>query len=63
MNLLQLIVILVVIGIVMYLINSYIPMAEGIRRLLNIAVIIFLIIWLLEAFGLLGPLSNVRIGR
>ena len=60
MTLLSLIVVLVVVGIVMYVINYYVPMSDGIRRLLNIAVILFLVLWLLKAFGLLEYL-NIRL--
>ena len=63
MSLLGLIVVLVVIGLILYLINAFIPMDANIKRLLNIAVIIFLVIWLLQAFGLFTPLSQIRIGR
>ena len=63
MSLLSLVIVLVVIGLVMYLINAYIPMDATIKRILNIAVVVFLIIWLIQALGLLGPFSQVRIGR
>ncbi len=63
MSLLALIVFLVVLGLLMWIINSYVPMDAGIKRIMNIAVIIFLLIWLIQAFGLLGPLQGVRIGR
>lgn len=63
MSLGALIVVLVVLGLVMFLINTYIPMEASIKRILNIAVVIFLIIWLIQAFGLLGPVGNIRIGR
>ena len=63
MSLLSLIVVLVIIGILMYLINAFIPMDASIKRILNVVVIVFLVIWLIQAFGLLGPLQNIRIGR
>src|SRR5262245_8778991 len=63
MSLVSLIFVLVVLGLVMYLINVFIPMDATIRRILNIAVVIFLVIWLIQAFGLLGPLGSIRIGR
>jgi len=63
MSLVSLIVVLVVLGLVMWAINSFIPMEANIKRVLNIAVVIFLVIWLLQAFGLFGPLGNIRIGR
>lgn len=63
MTLLSLIVVLVVLGLVMYLINSFVPMDASIKRILNIAVVIFLVLWLLQSFGLLGPLGQIRIGK
>jgi hypothetical protein len=63
MSLLTLIVVLVVLGILMYLINCYVPMDATVKKILNIAVVIFLVLWLLQAFGLLGPLEQIRIGR
>jgi len=63
MTLISLIIVLVILGLVMYLINSYIPMDPKIQRILNIAVVLFLILWLLQAFGLFGLLSSIRIGK
>lgn len=63
MTLIGLIVVLVIVGLLMYLINAFIPMDASIKRLLNVVVIVFLIIWLLQAFGLFGSLSDIRIGR
>ncbi len=60
MPLLSIIVTLVVCGVILWLINSYIPMQPGIKKLLNIAVVVILVLWLLNAFGLLGALSSVR---
>ena len=55
MTLVQIVVILVVVGLVMWLINTYIPMAGAIKSLLNIVVFVVLLIWLLQTFGLIGP--------
>jgi hypothetical protein len=63
MTLVSLIIVLVVVGLLMYLINAFIPLDPTIKRILNIAVVIFLIIWLIQALGLLGPIGNLRIGR
>jgi polyferredoxin len=63
MPLVSLIIVLVVVGLLMYLINAFIPLDPTIKRILNIAVVIFLIIWLIQALGLLGPIGNLRIGR
>ena len=61
MSLVSLIVALVVLGVILYLINTYIPMDPPIKKILNIAVIIILVLWLLQAFGLLGSLSSIRV--
>ena len=62
MTLLSLIVLFVAVGLVLYLITRYIPMEPAIKNLLVIAVVIILVLYLLSATGLLGPL-NVPIGR
>ncbi len=62
MSLLSLIVILVVIGLIMYLINTYIPMDANIKKILNIAVIIVVVLWLLTTMGLLPDLNAIRVG-
>ena len=59
--LVQLILLLVALGVVMYVINSFVPMDAGIKRILNIVVIIIVVIWLLQSTGLLGPLGEIRI--
>lgn len=62
MPLINLIVILVVVGVVLWLINSYIPMQATMKKILNAVVIIAVIVWLLSVFGLIGNLSTIRIG-
>jgi len=57
----QLIVVLVIVGVVLYLINTYVPMAPPIKTILNVVVILLLVLWLLSAFGLLsGPVPKIR---
>jgi hypothetical protein len=63
MPLMQLVIILVVVGVVLWMINNYIPMQYTIKKILNAVVIIAVIIWLLSVFGLIGNLSTIRIGR
>ena len=63
MPLIQLIVVLVVVGVILWLVNSYIPMDPKIKTILNVVVVIAVILWLLSAFGLLGSMSSIRIGR
>ena len=61
MTLIGLIITLVVVGLILWLINAYIPMDQKIKTILNVAVVIIVIIWLVQALGLLGPLGNVKI--
>ena len=63
MSLVHLVVVLVVIGVLLWLVNNYIPMDGKIKSILNIVVVIAVVLWLLQAFGLLGSLSSIRIGR
>jgi len=52
---------LVIVGVVLYLINTYVPMAPPIKTILNVVVILLLVLWLLSAFGLLsGPVPKIR---
>lgn len=52
MSIITIILVLVIVGVLMWLINTYIPMASAIKTLLNIVVLIVLVLWLLSAFGL-----------
>ena len=63
MPLIQLVIVLVVVGVVLWVINSYIPMQSTIKRILNVVVVIAVIIWRLSVFGLIGDLSRIRIGK
>jgi len=57
--LIQLIILLVIIGVVLYLLNTYVPMAAPIKTVINVLVVLVLIIWLLQAFGIFhGTLST-----
>jgi hypothetical protein len=62
MPIIQLLVLIVVIGVILYLVNTYVPMAAPIKTILNIVVILFLCIWLLSVFGLLpgGTVPRLR---
>jgi hypothetical protein len=63
MPLIQLVIILVVVGVILWVINSYIPMQSTIKKILNAVVIIVVIIWLLSVFGLIGDISAIRVGK
>jgi hypothetical protein len=63
MPLIQLVIVLVVVGVILWVINSYIPMQSTIKRILNVVVVICVILWLLSVFGLIGNLSTIRVGK
>jgi len=63
MPLIQVVITLVVVGVILWLINTYIPMQAGIKKILNGVVIIVVIIWLLNLFGVMGSISGLHIGR
>lgn len=63
MPLMNVVLTLIVVGVLLWLVNSYIPMDSKIKQILNGVVIIAVVIWLLSAFGLIGDLGAIRIGR
>jgi hypothetical protein len=63
MSLITIVVVLVVVGVLLWLINAYIPMQPTIKSILNAVVIIVVVIWLLQAFGVLGEVGNIRVGN
>jgi membrane-bound ClpP family serine protease len=63
MPLLQVVLVLIVVGVVLWLINRFIPMAGSIKTILNVVVVIAVIFWLLNVFGLLSSTTNFRLGR
>jgi hypothetical protein len=63
MPLIHVLVVLIVVGVVLYLINTYIPMAGSIKTILNAVVVIVVVLWLLSVFGLIGALSSIRVGK
>jgi hypothetical protein len=62
MPLIHLIIVLAVVGLILWLINNYLPMDWKIKRILNVVVVIVVVLWLLSAFGVIGSLSTIRIG-
>jgi undecaprenyl pyrophosphate phosphatase UppP len=63
MLLIHVVLVLLVVGIVLWLINTYIPMAGSIKSILNIVVVVTVCIWVLQAFGLWNGISNYRVPR
>ena len=61
MSLIGLIVVLIVVGVLLYVVQTMIPMDQRIKTLITVVVILFVLVWLLQAFGLLGGLNtNIR---
>ena len=63
MPLIQLVVILIVVGVLLWLVNNYIPMDGKIKRILNVVVVIVVVLWLLNVFGLFSSLSTIKVGK
>ena len=63
MPLINLVIVLIVVGVLLWLVNAYIPMDRKIKNILNIVVFIVLVLWLLQVFGVLGSLDSIRIGN
>ena len=59
--LVHVIIVLIVVGILLWLVNNYIPMDGKIKGILNAVVVILVILWLLQAFGILGSLNHVSV--
>ena len=61
MDIIHLLIVLVVVGVLLYLVNNYVPMDGKIKSILNAVVVILVVLWLLQGFGLLGSLSSIRV--
>jgi hypothetical protein len=62
MPLLQVLEALIVVGILLWLVNRFIPMAGSIKSILNAVVVICVVLWLLNVFGLFHSLQRIRVG-
>lgn len=63
MPLVNLVVALIVVGMALWVINRFIPMASSIKTILNVVVVVAVCVWVLQAVGLWGDVSRFRIGR
>jgi len=63
MPLIQVVVTLIVVGVLLWLVNRFIPMQANIKSILNGVVVIGVVLWILNLFGLFGALSRIHIGR
>lgn len=62
MTLINLIVAIVIVGVILWMINTYVPMDATIKKILNVVVVIILILWLLSVFGIFDGLNSYQIG-
>jgi hypothetical protein len=63
MPLLHVVLVLIVVGVLLWLVNTFIPMAGPIKSILNAVVVIAVVLWLLNVFGLSSSLSRIQVGR
>jgi hypothetical protein len=61
MPLLTIFIVLIVAGVLLWLVNNFIPMDRKIKSILNVLAVIVLIIWLLNVFGVLQNLGSIKI--
>jgi hypothetical protein len=61
MSLISVVITLIVVGLLLWLVNTYIPMAPPIKMILNVVVIVAVILWLLNGFGVLGRANEIRL--
>ena len=63
MALINVVIVLIVVGVLLWLVNRYIPMASSIKSILNAVVVIAVVIWLLKVFGLWSSITNIHVGK
>jgi len=60
-SLINVVIVLIVVGVLLWLVNAYVPMDGKIKSILNAVVVIAVILWLLQAFGVLGSLGSINV--
>jgi hypothetical protein len=63
MPLISLIIVLIVVGVLMWLVNTQIPMDANIKKIINVVVLIVVVLWILQVFGLLDSINAVHVGH
>ncbi|HUZ47546.1 MAG TPA: Thivi_2564 family membrane protein [Terriglobia bacterium] len=63
MPIIQIFVVLIVVGVLLWLVNRFIPMAGSIKSILNAVVVIVVVVWLLNIFGLMHYITTMHVGR
>ena len=62
MPILQLLMVLIVVGVLLWLVNNFIPMQGSIKSILNAVVVIGVVLWILNVFGLFHSFAHIRVG-
>jgi len=62
MPLINLVVILIVVGVLLWAANNYIPMDHKIKSIMNVVVVISVVVWLLQTFGVIGSIASLHVG-
>lgn len=62
MPLINVVIALIVVGVILWLINNYLPMDGKIKNILNGVVVVVVILWLLQVFGVMGALTSFKVG-
>jgi hypothetical protein len=62
MPLVTVVIYLIIVGVLLWLVNNYIPMDHKIKQIINILVVVVVVVWLLQVFGVMGPLTRIRVG-
>ena len=63
MSLITLVVVLAIVGVLLWLLNTYVPMAKPIKTIINVVVVLVVVVWLLSVLGIIGSLDTIRVGR
>lgn len=63
MDIMQFVIILIVVGFLLWLVNNYIPMDRKIKQILNVVVVIAVILWVGNLFGVFDSIRGIRIGK
>ena len=63
MPIIQVLEVLIVVGVLLWLVNRFVPMAASIKSILNAVVVIGVVLWLLNVFGLFQSISKIHIGK
>ena len=60
MSIITVVVVLIILGLCLYLVETYVPMSPPFKTVLRVVVVLLLVLWLLQAFGITGPVVRLR---